>query len=192
MMTAAASRGSSLTLGAQPVRAVLGGLAAAFAHLAAVLRRRRVAAATALPLALAAAHAPLAPLVPAAVNCNTQTHTHRAVTKVLICTPRTRTAEADRKTRAFLGLTSSNLVFISGSDVWTCGESDGDNRHLKYHDAFFFFSQFHTVLHPDVSNVTRPSDPIEVIFCFSSCSSCFSTQRHVFKVTQREVTYPSI
>lgn len=62
-------REKGLTLGAQSICAVLSGLAVPFARLASVSRRRRVASPTALPLTLAAAYGPLAPLVPASVNC---------------------------------------------------------------------------------------------------------------------------
>lgn len=59
-----------LTLGAQSICAVFSGFAVAFAHLASMSGRWRVASPIALPLAVTVAHCPLAPLVPASVNCN--------------------------------------------------------------------------------------------------------------------------
>lgn len=77
MMMGTPSRGrEGLTLGAQSICAVLRGLAVPFARLSSVSRCRGVAFAVALPLALAAAYGPLAPLVPASIDCNTDTHTN--------------------------------------------------------------------------------------------------------------------
>ncbi len=70
MMMMMPSREKGLTLGAQSICAVLSGLAVPFAHLASVSGRWGVAFPTPLPLALAAAHAPFAPFVPASINCN--------------------------------------------------------------------------------------------------------------------------
>lgn len=76
MMMMVPSREKGLTLGAQAICAVLRGLAVPFAHLASVSGRRGVAFPTPLPLALAAAYGPLAPFVPASVNCNMRIYTN--------------------------------------------------------------------------------------------------------------------
>lgn len=57
-----------LTLGAQSLCAVLCGLAAPLAHLAVVSGRWRVAFPAPLPLTLAAAQGPFAPLVPGSID----------------------------------------------------------------------------------------------------------------------------
>lgn len=102
MMVTVPSREKGLTLGAQSVCAVLGGLAVPLAHLASVSRRRRVASPTPLPLTLAAAHGPFAPLVPASVNCITG-YVDKDMEEYVSCRP----------------LTHSNLLFISGNDIST-------------------------------------------------------------------------
>lgn len=82
MMTMTMPSGErGLTLGTESIRAVLGGLAVPFAHLASVSGCWRVASSTALALTLAAAHGPFAPLVPASINCSTwvRTNVHREI-----------------------------------------------------------------------------------------------------------------
>lgn len=112
MMMMVPSREKGLTLGTQSICAVLSGLAVPFAHLASVSGRWGVAFPIPLPLTLAAAYGPFAPLVPAPINCNVRTYANvdKEINRYTACVC-AHPKKASRQTRRI------NLRHAGGSSV---------------------------------------------------------------------------